>query len=213
VIATRSTGPSSTRVDHLVIEQMKIAPRSPWQNGHAERFLGTLRTRVARSPRRPGDRHLLRALSIKTRTARELCVHNERGADPTRGAENAVRSVRAQPTPAEQGLGLGPRARPPREPPQIDLARLARATPRRYRPPLTTVTGPRHDARPATLRHARNVLSNNGGPRLARKTGRRNRVCPLGCSARLGSTRYPASSDGRPRALCPSEAVKASCHG
>jgi transposase InsO family protein len=30
-------------VDHLGIEQVKIAPRSPWQNGYAERWVGTLR--------------------------------------------------------------------------------------------------------------------------------------------------------------------------
>lgn len=33
----------NSRVNHLGIQQIKTAPRSPWQNGYAERFAGTLR--------------------------------------------------------------------------------------------------------------------------------------------------------------------------
>ena len=39
-IATESTAAGSTRVD-LGIRQVTTAPRSPWQNGYAERFVGT----------------------------------------------------------------------------------------------------------------------------------------------------------------------------
>jgi transposase InsO family protein len=36
----------NARVCHLGIRQLKTAPRSPWQNGYAERFVGTLRREI-----------------------------------------------------------------------------------------------------------------------------------------------------------------------
>jgi transposase InsO family protein len=39
-------GAFDSRVSHLGVKQIKIAPRSPWQNGYAERFVGTLRREV-----------------------------------------------------------------------------------------------------------------------------------------------------------------------
>jgi transposase InsO family protein len=38
------------RVDHLGIEQLRIAPRSPWQNGFAERWVGTALPAICHLP-------------------------------------------------------------------------------------------------------------------------------------------------------------------
>src|SRR5262249_13617653 len=47
---------------HLGIEQLKIAPQSPWQNGYAERFIGTLRRELLDHLIIVNERQLLRAV-------------------------------------------------------------------------------------------------------------------------------------------------------
>jgi hypothetical protein len=47
------------RVKNLGIKQLKSAPRSPWQNGYAERWVGTLRRELLDHVIVLGERHLL----------------------------------------------------------------------------------------------------------------------------------------------------------
>ncbi len=48
------------RVNNLGVRQIRISPRSPWQNGYAERWVGTLRRDLLDHVIVLGERHLLR---------------------------------------------------------------------------------------------------------------------------------------------------------
>ena len=55
------------RVDNLGIRQIRISPRSPWQNGYAERWVGTLRRELLDHLIVLGERHLLRLVRAACR--------------------------------------------------------------------------------------------------------------------------------------------------
>ncbi len=50
------------RVNHLGIAQLRIAPRSPWQNGYVERLVGTFRREVVDHLIVLNELHLLRCM-------------------------------------------------------------------------------------------------------------------------------------------------------
>jgi transposase InsO family protein len=50
------------RVDNLGLTQLRIAPRSPWQNGFAERWVGTARREIVDHVIALGEHHLRRIL-------------------------------------------------------------------------------------------------------------------------------------------------------
>jgi putative transposase len=50
------------RVNNLGVRQLRIAPRSPWQNGYAERLLGTFRCELTDHMIVLSERHLLRCV-------------------------------------------------------------------------------------------------------------------------------------------------------
>jgi transposase InsO family protein len=52
------------RVANLGIEQVRITPRSPWENGFAERWVGTLRRELLDHVIVLGERHLLRVVRL-----------------------------------------------------------------------------------------------------------------------------------------------------
>src|SRR5450432_2192638 len=55
-------GVFDARVRNLGIEQLRTSARSPWQNGYAERWVGTLRRELLDHVIVLGERHLLRLL-------------------------------------------------------------------------------------------------------------------------------------------------------
>lgn len=50
------------RVENLGVRQLRIAPRSPWQNGYAERLVGTFRRELTDHLIVLDERHLLRTV-------------------------------------------------------------------------------------------------------------------------------------------------------
>ena len=98
-------GAFDSRVSHLGIDQTKIAPRSPWQNGYAERFVATLRREVLDHVIVLGERHLLRLVRSHAAYYNEDRPHMALGRDaPVPRAVEAPRSGHVVALPRVAGL-------------------------------------------------------------------------------------------------------------
>jgi transposase InsO family protein len=69
------------RVDHLGVRQVRTSPRSPWQNGYAERWIGTVRRELLDHVIVLGERHLLRLLRQHVAYCNEDRPHMSLGRD------------------------------------------------------------------------------------------------------------------------------------
>jgi putative transposase len=82
--------PFQQRIQHMGIEEVTIAPRSPWQNPHAERLIGSIRRDVLDHVIVLNDRHLKRVLTayiayyhrFRTHLALEMNCPQPRAVEP-----------------------------------------------------------------------------------------------------------------------------------
>lgn len=70
------------RVAGLGLREVPTAPRSPWQNGYEERFIGSLRRECLDHVIALNERHLLRILSDYVRYYNGARTHLALGKDP-----------------------------------------------------------------------------------------------------------------------------------
>lgn len=75
------------RVNSLGIRQLRIAPRSPWQNAYAERLVGTFRRDLTDHLIVLGERHLLRCVRQYAKYYNEDRPHMSLAGDAPVGRE------------------------------------------------------------------------------------------------------------------------------
>jgi transposase InsO family protein len=73
------------RVNHLGVQQLRIAPRSPWQNGFAERLVGTFRRELTAHLIVLGEGHLLPCARAYAKFYNEDRPHMSLGGDSPAG--------------------------------------------------------------------------------------------------------------------------------
>jgi transposase InsO family protein len=102
----------NARVENLGIHQLKITPRSPWQNSYAERFVGTLRRELLDHLIVLGECHLLRAVRTFVAYDNNDRPHMSLGGDapisrpvesPTTGEDRRPPKGRRTPSPLREG--------------------------------------------------------------------------------------------------------------
>jgi transposase InsO family protein len=86
-----------TATRHMQIEPKQITARSPWQNGVAERFVGTARRDLLDHVIVLNEKHLQRRLACFT-----SCYLNDRTHLPPKKDAPAVRAVESKPHPAAE---------------------------------------------------------------------------------------------------------------
>lgn len=75
------------RLVGMGIEQFRIAPRAPWENGFAERFVGTIRRELRDHVIALGERHLLRLVRDYVRFYNDDRPHMALDGDAPAGRE------------------------------------------------------------------------------------------------------------------------------
>ncbi|HVJ89276.1 MAG TPA: transposase [Labilithrix sp.] len=75
------------RLVGMGLEQFRIAPRAPWQNGFVERFVGTIRRKLLDHVIVRGERHLLRLVRDYVRFYNDDRPHMALDGDAPSGRE------------------------------------------------------------------------------------------------------------------------------
>ncbi len=102
----------NARVNHLGIRQLETAPRSPWQNGYAERFVGTLRREILDHVIVFGERHLLRLVRAHATYYNEDRPHMASAATRlSHGPSNHLARGESSLSPASLGSTIATRGR------------------------------------------------------------------------------------------------------
>ena len=103
------------RVDNLGVRPIRITPRSPWQNGYAERWVGALRRELLDHVIVLGERHLLRWVRQHVAYYNEDRPHMSLGGDAPRRASRRTTVRRRSPSHFRESADCTTAIRAPRD--------------------------------------------------------------------------------------------------